>query len=326
MTAMSRVLIAAMLVTLSSGWAQTPADGSVRFQFQNNFWVNLHHFVRAEARRRSFDAAPQMPAVDLSEKDRATWNAALDAYAPLAKLNLIFDTRLININNALSTIADGAASPTGAVEPEIATALNLAAPIYRAHLWERHRRENQRWIEEFAPKIESHSATLMKALAGAYHANWPSAPIVVDLSCDSGPNLAYTTLGPPGTSGHTVIAPLKAMDPDVAFELAFHEASHTVDSQIMEALDGEAAKQHVKLPEDLWHVLIFYTTGEVVKRELRKQNDPAYKPYADHVNLYAAAGWQEIRAALERNWQPYLDGKASFETAVHDLVRDAGQH
>jgi hypothetical protein len=325
MTAMSRVLIAALLVPFSSGWAQTPADGNVRFQFQNKFWVNLHHFVRAEARRRSFDVAPQMSTADLSGKERATWKGALDAYAPLAKLNLIFDERLININNALTTIADGA-SPTGAIEPEMATALNLAAPAYRAHLWEQHRRENQRWIAQFAPKIESHAASVIKALAGAYHASWPSAPIVVDLSCDSGPNLAYTTQGPPGTSGHTVIAPLKAMDADVAFELAFHEASHTVDSQIMEALDGEAAKQHVRLPEDLWHVLIFYTTGDVVRRELGKQNDPAYKTYADRVNLYNTAGWDKIRTALERNWQPYLDGKTSFETAVHDLVRDAGQH
>ena len=34
---------------------------------------------------------------------------------------------------------------------------------------------------------------------------------------------------------------------------------------------------------------------------------------------------QKIRAALERNWQPYLDGKAGFDTALRDPVRDASQ-
>jgi hypothetical protein len=30
-----------------------------------------------------------------------------------------------------------------------------------------------------------------------------------------------------------------------------------------------------------------------------------------------------VRAAFERDWQPYLDGKISFEQALHDVVRDA---
>jgi len=29
------------------------------------------------------------------------------------------------------------------------------------------------------------------------------------------------------------------------------------------------------------------------------------------------------RAALGRDWQPYLEGKVPFEQALHDLVRDA---
>jgi hypothetical protein len=29
--------------------------------------------------------------------------------------------------------------------------------------------------------------------------------------------------------------------------------------------------------------------------------------------------------ALEKNWQPWLDGKAPFEEALHDLVRDVAR-
>jgi hypothetical protein len=31
----------------------------------------------------------------------------------------------------------------------------------------------------------------------------------------------------------------------------------------------------------------------------------------------------EEQTALERDWQPYLAGKTSFEQALHDLVHDA---
>jgi hypothetical protein len=314
------------LAAMPVGLAQAPAGDRPLFRFQSNFWVNLHHFVRADSRRRSIPGAPLLPLSELSADERASWNAALDAYANLAKANLVFDERLIALNNALSALGDSPALPPGTVEPKIAAALNGAAPVYRAHLWEHHRRDNERWIAGFRPLVEHHAAAVTKALAAAYHVTWPSAPILVDLSCDAGPNLAYTTGGPPGTSGHTVIAPLQAADRDVGFEIVFHEASHTVDDQIVKTLDAEAARQHVGIPTDLWHAVIFFTSGEVVKRELGKQGDPSYKPYAYRFDLYGkTAKWDLMRAALERDWQPYLEGKSNFETAIRDLVHDAGR-
>src|SRR5215467_1326260 len=135
----------------------------------------------------------------------------------------------------------------------------------------------------------------------------------------------HTTAGPPGTAGHTVMAASKLPDADMNFETVFHEASHTVDDPIMQMLNGEARRQKLRLPDDLWHVLIFYTTGEIVKRELGKQGDPNYRPYAYRVNLYTSAGWDKMLSALERDWQPYLDGRVEFGSALHNLVRDASE-
>jgi len=311
------MLLLLPVIALPIGSQPLP-DADSAFEFQNSFWVNLHHFVRAEARDSRL-----LPLSALRQDERAAWTMALDAYADLAKLNLIFDERLIRINNALAKAADGA-SLAGLVEPKIAAALNAAAPIYRSHLWDQHRRVNERWIAEFRPQVQRHAAAVIKALAAAYQVSWPAGAILVDLSCESGPNLAYTTEGPAGTAGHTVIAPTKAAEPDVAFEIVFHEASHTVDAQITQRLDLEAGKQQVKIPAELWHALIFYTTGEIVKRERGKQGDPTYKPYA-YRGLYGRSGWDKMRTALERDWQPYLDGKSGFDTALHHLVRDASQ-
>jgi hypothetical protein len=294
------------------------------FEFQNNFWVNLHHFVRGEARRRSVGLTLNLPPAELNDKERPVWTKALDAYASLAKEDLVFSEPLVRINKALATMS-GDSLPPGVVDPKIAAALESAAPIYRAHLWDRHRRANAEWIEKYAPIARQHSASVTKALAAAYRVSWPTQPILVDVACEAGPNLAYTTGGPPGTAGHTVIAASQVSDPDVAFETVFHEASHTVDDEIVKYVDREAESQHVKAPPELWHAVIFYTVGEIVRRERGKQNDPAYKTYADRAGVYNRGEWPKLHAALQRDWQPYLDGKATFEDALHKLVRDATQ-
>ncbi|MFY9824350.1 MAG: hypothetical protein WAM82_23440 [Thermoanaerobaculia bacterium] len=296
-------------------------SAETQFRFQDNFWVNLHHFVRAEARRRAYSQPLVMPVSALSEAERADWAAAVDAYVDLAKLSLIFDERLVRINNALADQAEAKTLPEGLVEPGVLAALNRAAPIYRTHLWPEHRRANEEWIAAVRPLVEQHSAALTKALADAYHVKWPADPILVDASCEAGPVLAYTTGGPKGLAAHTVIAPTKNGDLAVAFETVFHEASHAVDDQIMQFVDQEAARQKVKPNPNLWHGIIFYTVGELVKRELHKEKDQGYQPYAYRFGVYDR-GWQPIRAGLEKDWQPYLDGKLDFPHALAKLVAD----
>jgi hypothetical protein len=286
------------------------ADAQEYFRFQSNFWVNLHHFVRAEARRRMVGQVPLLPGLPAS---------ALEAYSEAAKESLIFDGRLIRINNVLSAVS-GDTLPKGLVELQIEAALKAAAPVYRAALWERHRHDNEAWIDSHAPLIRQHAAAMIRALTATYHVTWPDGPILVDLASETGPNEAYTTGGPSGTAGHTVIAPLKTADPDMAFELIFHEASHTVDDQIMKRLEREG-----KPPRDLWHALIFFTAGTLAQRELGQADDPAYQPYAYRYHLYDKGDWPPLRTALERDWRPYLEGKVAFDDAVRALVRDAAK-
>ena len=63
----------------------------------------------------------------------------------------------------------------------------------------------------------------------------------------------------------------------------------------------------------------------MVKRALSAAEGPAdssggnYMPYAYRYGLYAR-GWSHYQRGLERYWQPYLDGKGEFDTAVARLV------
>lgn len=45
-------------------------------------------------------------------------------------------------------------------------------------------------------------------------------------------------------------------------------------------------------------------------------------PYAYRFDVYSK-GMDNERAALEQDWQPWLDGQVPFEVALRNLVRDA---
>jgi hypothetical protein len=294
------------------------------FSFQNNFWVNLHQFLHAEAGRRAAGQALRFEPSTLPQADRAAWEDALTAYGPISKRDHVRDAGLIAVNDALSQV-EGDTLPT-TIEPAIGAALTRAAPVYRAGLWPEHRRANEAWIATMRPIIERIAPSLTVQLAQAYHASWPSQPILVDVSHAAGRFGAYTTLQfGRALAGHATVSSFdEGSDGEMGVETVFHEASHTIGPSIMRMIAAEARSQNVAQPPNLWHALIFYTTGELVRRALGKTGDSHYLPYAYRFSVYEK-GMLPDRGSLEKNWQPWLDGKVSFEQALRNLVRDVAR-
>jgi hypothetical protein len=282
------------------------------FTFQNNFWVNLHQFLHSEANGGAFGRAAQMDA------------ALVEGYADVAKRDLLRDRALIALNDALSQVDGETLPPT--IEPAIAAALLRAAPVYRERFWPAHRQTNAAWIAVMQPIADRLAPALTGQLAKAYRTAWPSQPILIDVSATAGPFGGYTTLnGPPGFFAHSTIAPTgEGAQGDMGVETIFHEASHTAGPSIMRAVAAESARQQLRQPPNLWHAVIFYTTGELVRRALGKTGDSHYMPYAYRFSVYEN-GMLPDRRSLEKNWQPWLDGHVPFEEALHNLVRDVAR-
>jgi hypothetical protein len=280
------------------------------FTFQNNFWVNLHQFLHAEAVRKAAGKAIQMDA------------ALVDEYAALGKKNPIFDAELVKINDALAQVAGD--SLPDSIDPAVAATLKRAAPIFRERFWPQHRATNEKWIAAIRPRVDRLAPSLTAKLAAAYHTTWPDKPVLVDVTHDAGPVDAYTTdSGPSGFAGHTTISSAAEWSHDeMAIEIVFHEASHTVDASIIKAVSDEAGRQGVRATRNLWHAIIFYTAGELVRRELGMVGDSHYMPYAYRYDVYSK-GMDKERVALEKDWHPWLDGRATFEDALRALVKDA---
>jgi len=320
-----RVLVSSLaVIAFVAARAANPAPAAPFFQFQNNFWVNLHHVIRGDARRASLNLPAVVPFDTLSPAEQTAWSRALDAYVSLATRSLVFDPELVRINNLLTRV-DTPAVAEASLDAGIRSALNAGAPVYRAHGWAVQQQMNEAWIAAMRPRVEPHVDAMKRALASAYHATWRPQSIIVDACAEAGPTSAYTTGGPAGTAGHTTIDVRSDRNVgDTGVEIMFHEASHTLDDQIMATLERAAGQQHVSLPENLPHVLLFYTTGELMRRELAWTGHPDYIPYGDRFQVYKN-GWERFRTALGRDWQPYLDGKTAFDDALMALVRDTAQ-
>ena len=300
------------------------------FALYSNFWVNLHHVLYQQARLRSErpivrsqnkppEDASRLRLETLSAKEQADWDAALDVYAArMAPHDLLFDEDMVRINNRLSEMGETeTADATGFLPPVIA-ALARAAPVYQKHWWLEDDRANRAWIDAVAPLVEEMGAQIARELAAIYRAPWPKGPIHVDVSAYAGVYGGYTTLDPL----HITVSSRDPRNQSLAgFELLFHEASHGLAEPVRAALNHEFQAQAKAIPRDLWHALLFYTTGEVVRQMLAESGHSTYSPYAEQNHLYER-DWQNFQRALDRDWRPYLQNRTDFSTAVRRLVND----
>lgn len=303
-------------------FAQGPTSSAEAiFRIQSNFWINLHHFLRGEARRRASGQAQELPDSLLEPGEQKVWQSALTSYAEHATRSLIFDPTLVSVSNALSMVSDASVPRLAGVDDGTADALQRAATVYRRVKWGEHRDENERWIRSYEASIQKHAPTVLASIAQIFHVTAPTEIVVVDLVRDVGPTLASTTSGPPGTSGHTVLAPQKNVDADVAHDTIFHELSHTMDAEIVASVEVVAARLRVTMPPDWWHALTLYTTTDITWRTLGYDTTADSRRARARQDMFVRNNWQTMLSALEENWQPYLDGRVPYETAMEALVR-----
>lgn len=319
------------------------------FEMHSGFWANLHHFLYLQARllkgnsssTESLRGAAQpdelpVSLIDFPEADIHAWQDAVAFYSKdLANRDLLLNGDMEIINNQLSAMEacpdlEGKTTPLckSGLRPDLVEALERAAPVYRAHWWAQQDRANRDWIAQVAPMIQKMGVELSGQLAEVYQRPWPSQRLRVDVVWYGGPFGAYTSLDPT----HVTISSRDPRNRGVyGFEVLFHEASHALAGAVTAAIAHEFRERDKPIPRDFWHALLFYTTGEIVRRDVeygsmtltyeQSIGSLSYLPYAARFGLYSGS-WEHFRGLLDLYWMPYLDGKVSFETALARMAAD----
>jgi hypothetical protein len=340
------------------------------FELHSGFWINLHHRLYEESRKRSADPngapksgktgkptlqiAPESKIV-LSGGEQHAWENAISYYAAnYANKDLLFNTELVLLKNQLGDFEtceelSGAKKKScdAGLPANLTQILEGAAPVYRAHRWPADDRANRAWIKRVAPLVREQGVGLSHRLADIYQTRWPAEKIRVDVSAVANAAGAYTTLDP-------LRVTIASTDPRnqgaSALEVLFHEASHGIAEPVEQAIVRECRQRDKPIPRDLWHALIFYTTGEVIKPVMeeeadapengaaqngKKEGEPGsngageansrysqdseYMPYAKREGLYQR-GWENYLSLLTHYWQPYLNGRTTFDDAIAHMV------
>ena len=324
------------------------------FELHSGFWINLHHTLYYEARQRktflSRDANATKPAAPaakkvlagkgLTEAEQKAWDDAVAYYMlNYADKDLLFTTELIQLKDQLGDFEDcdelsGRKRKfcDAGLPANLTQVLEAVAPVYRKYLWPEHDRANRRWILQVAPLVREQGVGLSERLADIYQTRWPQGKIRVDVVAYANWAGAYTTVDPL----RVTIASLDTRNQGPqALEVLFHEGSHGIAEPVQRAIVRECRQRDKPIPRDLWHALVFYTTGEVIRTVLtspsanssasrgdKGNGGPAatgYDTYAFREGLYQR-GWKNYLELLQRFWQPYLDGKATFDDAIARMV------
>jgi hypothetical protein len=295
--------------------AELPAAITVgRYRLQSNPWVNLHQRLLHEVRFKT------PPPQALSGEGLAAWKKAVESYrAFLGNRHPIFDEGLIALNAALSETKTPKLPDT---IPEAASAaLEAAMPLYRSVQWEEDDRVNRFWMAVAEPLLVSAGEELAEAHARAYGVPFPKR-ILVDVSAFGWEFGAYTV--GEGESAHAVIS---SADPGyqgfAALESLLHEPSHAIVAPASGAIGADlaraAAELNVKPRPNLWHAILFYTSGELTRRWLAFHGVHDYRPFI--LGMYDR-GFRGFRKALETHWQDYLDGKIPREAAIRQVLTE----
>jgi hypothetical protein len=101
--------------------------------------------------------------------------------------------------------------------------------------------------------------------------------------------------------------------------MLLHESSHALVRPISDAFAAESKAQG-KNTRDLWHVALFYMTGEVVRQALAARGI-AYQPYLYSTGLFDRA-WPQFKTPLETHWRAYIDGAVSRDAAIKAIVAE----
>jgi hypothetical protein len=303
-----------------------PVHSTARFAFYSDVEPNLNDALIAAGVARRFGKPELFRAgaeagcfAALPEPVRAGWDGAADFYARIVSPSGSNSTQRYLIRVQIAGFDEEFRNDADRQLVAIARSFRAAAaPAYRACRWAAQDEANRRWIEELTPRLRPDEAKIGARLEELYGRKWAAEPILVDVVQTVDFSGANTILRD-GGRGHILIAienPQRA-----AVETVFHEASHLLmgrGAPIQKALEDAAGAAGFRLPGDLWHVVLFHTTGEVVRGVLDEGGPPAYTPML--FEIFDRGTWGEYRKPLETAWRPYIKGEKSLSDAATGLI------
>lgn len=320
----------ALLFTLLSQLAfgkKTELYSSRYYTFQSSQMLNAHLFLYAKAISCKFgkvsnDSLAQQALKDkwsgFSETDKTALNNMIRFYKDsLLTKDLLFDSLMRNLNDYLS----GENAKQKLKSQWQLSALDVIRsfqPHFAKWYWPAIDSANKAWLNAHKAEISSMENVVVPELERIYKTKLPEEKIRIDLACYATWAGAYSYND---TYNHVIFASQhKSNQGELAAEVVFHETSHFLVDKLMEQIATLAKGRHVKKDLDLWHNVIFYTTGHVMEK-VYKLKWQKFEPY--YVQMKFQDKFPEFKTSVDAcklYWDPYMNGQTGFDAALSSMV------
>jgi hypothetical protein len=304
------ILLSLPNVSLGQPAQRTPVLTTPHFAIYSDFDTNLNDaliaagLARKNGKLELFHSGAEGPCFDkLSPSARAGWDGAVDYYAKIISPAEWNAPPQFLLRMQLAGFDAEWRAGGGTELVEIARGFRAAAaPAYKTCRWASQDESNRRWIEELKPRLAADEERTASRVQQLYKKRWPKLPILVDVVETvnwSGADTSWSDSG----QGDILIA--RAPGGASAFEILFHEASHVLMDRgdpVRKALESAAKAAGFRLPNDLWHVVLFYTTGEAVRPILDEPGPSGYTPML--YEIFGRGSWGGISSSAGEQLAP----------------------
>lgn len=324
------IVTSLLLITILSCPVQSQPvlQNTKYFEFYNEYWINLHHFLYQKAKGSQLSKLEEdrMDFLDIGE-DAVILNTEEDKVIKKAvfyyKKNLVskrLRSELGDIRVWLQQQASKKIITDTTFSSAFTNILNEASDVYRLKYWAIHKEVNVNTLDNHIETIRSIESVIISKMEKMARYKWPKGTKVrVDLTVYANYAGAYTATRPKMNIVLSTIDPLNNTSDFI--ETIFHEGSHILynyqDSPFREEIFYQAKEMGMNFPRNLWHASLSYLCGRATQDALKNLSID-HKLDMDVRNIFIAYNTKEFRNILEK----YYQGKIDMTNTVSQLLSD----
>jgi hypothetical protein len=294
------------------------------FSFRSNSQLNAHLFLYNKAMICKFKKVPDDSLAWHSFKDKTksipsqdiiVLNSVLGFYRDsLLGKDLLFDSLMRDFSDKLIQT-----SPVF-IKWQIAASekINAFKPYFTKLFWPGIETENKTWLAVAKEQIMKLETTVVPELERIYEIKLPENKIVVDLTDYATWAGAYSY---DDIFCHVIFSSSHYSNRgDLASEVIFHETSHFLVDKLVKEIKASVGGKDAKPSINLWHNMIFYTTGSVLEKVYGKEGK-IFIPY--YVQMKFEEKFPDFKTAVEAcklYWDVHMEGKSTMQESVKNIV------
>ncbi len=299
------------------------------FTFQSSKQLNAHLYLYNRALGCKFTKKPDDSLAYYSFKDKYAGLNAKEALElnsimlyyrdSLTSKDLLFDNSMSEFSDYLSDDGRSKIKLKLKWQSEALEVLKKFQPYFSKLYWTGIDSTNKAWLASYKDQLIKLETGVVPELEKIYQTKMPLEKIKIDLTCYATFAGAYSFKN---SFEHIIYSSAsKANQGELATEVVFHEASHFLVDKINDQIfllvkDNKDAKKC----SNVWHNIMFYTTGYVLEKQYKLQWKK-FEPY--YVQMKFSDKFPDFKVTVEGcnlYWSQYIDGKLSLNEALKKIT------